>query len=52
LNFGLNQDWDLHRRPVEVALHHRIIMSPAAAKRFHGVLSQLLVEHETRHGPL
>ena len=52
LNFGINQNWDLRQQVMDVSLHHRIIMSPAAAKRFHGVLTQLLTDHETRHGTL
>jgi hypothetical protein len=52
MNFGINQNWDLRQQPMDVALHHRIIMSPAAAKRFHSVLSQLIVDHEARHGSL
>jgi len=50
LTFGINENWDLKQAMMEVSLQHRIIMSPAAAKRFHGVLTQLLTEHETRHG--
>jgi Protein of unknown function (DUF3467) len=52
LNFGINQNWDLRQPVMDVALHHRIIMSPAAAKRFHGVLTQLLADHQARHGML
>ena len=50
LNFGINQNWDQREQPMEVALHHRIIMSPAAAVRFHGLLSQLLADHKAKHG--
>jgi hypothetical protein len=50
LNFGINQNWDQAEQPMEVALHHRIIMSPAAAKRFHGLLTQLLADHKSKHG--
>ncbi|MFZ4409966.1 MAG: DUF3467 domain-containing protein [Paracraurococcus sp.] len=52
MTFGINQNWDLRQQPMEVSLQHRVIMSPAAAKRFHGVLSDLLTEHETRHGSI
>lgn len=52
LNFGINQNWDLRQQVMDVALHHRIIMSPAAAKRFHGVLTQLMADHEARHGTI
>ncbi len=50
MNFGINQNWDLRQSMMDVSLQHRIIMSPAAAKRFHGVLTQLLNEHEAKHG--
>jgi hypothetical protein len=55
LTFGVNQNWDLQqgvRGPMDVQLLHRIIMSPAAAKRFHDLLTRLLTEHESRHGGL
>jgi hypothetical protein len=52
MNFGINQNWDLRQTVMDVSLQHRIIMSPAAAKRFHGVLSQLLKDHEAKHGKL
>lgn len=52
LNFGLNQTWDLQNNDFAVALHHRIILSPHAAKRLHTILSDLLDQHEKRHGAL
>ena len=52
LNFGLNQTWDLQNGDFAVALHHRIILSPHAAKRLHTILSDLLEQHEKRHGAL
>ena len=52
LNFGFNSNWDMRQQPLDIALHHRVVMSPKAAKRFHGVLTQLLAEHEARHGGL
>lgn len=52
VNFGLNQTWDMGMRELEVALEHRIILSPAAAKRLHEMLGQLLREHEQRYGAL
>ena len=50
LNFGINQNWDLRQQVMDVSLHHRIIMSPAAAQRFHGLLTQLLADHKAKHG--
>ena len=52
VNFGLNQTWDLGTRDLDVALEHRIILSPAAAKRLHEMLGKLLQEHEARYGQL
>lgn len=52
LNFGINQTWDLNRPTFDVELHHRIILSPFAAKRLQEVLTKLINEHETRHGEL
>jgi len=52
LNFGINQTWDLNRPTFDVELHHRIILSPFAAKRLQEVLTKLIGEHETRYGEL
>ena len=53
LNFGVNSAWD---RPggdrLTVALHHRIVLSPHAAKRVRDMLVRLIDEHEARHGRL
>jgi hypothetical protein len=53
LNFGVNQTWDRGiGGELEMQLHHRIILSPYAAKRLHDLLGRLVSEHETRYGPL
>jgi hypothetical protein len=52
LNFGANTTWDLGRDQLEVALHHRIVMSPHAAKRVRDMMVRLIDEHEARHGKL
>ncbi len=52
LNFGINQTWDLDRPTFDVELHHRIILSPFAAKRLLDVLGKLISDHEARHGEL
>jgi hypothetical protein len=53
LNFGVNQTWDRGiSGEVEMELHHRIILSPFAAKRLHELLGRLVSEHETRYGAL
>ena len=52
LTFGVNQDWDLAPQMREIHLHHRIILSPFAAKRLQELISQLVREHEARYGVL
>ncbi|WP_206619669.1 DUF3467 domain-containing protein, partial [Mesorhizobium sp. M7A.F.Ca.CA.001.16.1.1] len=52
LNFGINQNWDLQQRDLEIELHHRIILSPFAAKRLQELITKLIQEHENRHGEL
>src|SRR5262245_11530363 len=52
LVFGSNHDWDLGAQAREVQLHHRIILSPFAAKRLNELLQKLVTEHEARHGEL
>lgn len=52
LNFGINQNWDLGQPNLEVQLHHRIILSPHAAKRLQELLNNLVRQHEARYGEL
>lgn len=52
LSFGVNQDWDMGPQPREIQLHHRIILSPGAAKRLLDLMSKLVHDHEARHGEL
>ena len=52
LNFGVNQNWDRGQGDLEVALEHRIILSPFAAKRLSQMLNQLMGEYEGRYGEL
>jgi hypothetical protein len=52
LNFGINEVWDRGAKEVEVALEHRVILSPFAAKRLAEMLNRLMDEYETRHGAL
>ncbi|MCX7109451.1 MAG: DUF3467 domain-containing protein [Proteobacteria bacterium] len=46
LNFGVNSNWDQGLADVDIALHHRIILSPFAAKRLSDVLGNLVKEYE------
>jgi hypothetical protein len=52
LTFGVNQDWDMGPRPQEIQLHHRIILSPGAAKRLLDLVTKLVHDHEARWGEL
>ena len=52
LNFGLNESWDLGNSDIQVALHHRVILSPQAAKRLQELLNRILSEHEARYGAI
>ena len=38
INFGINQNWDLGQKEMDVELLHRIILSPHGAKRLHILL--------------
>lgn len=52
LNFGVNQNWDRGQGDLDVALEHRIILSPFAAKRLSQMLTKLVEEYEGRYGEL
>ncbi|EAQ02907.1 hypothetical protein OB2597_16035 [Pseudooceanicola batsensis HTCC2597] len=52
VNFGVNQNWDMGKEKLEVALQHRIVMSPHAAKRVRDMMIRLIDEHESRYGKL
>ena len=52
LNFGMNNNWDRMASEVEIALTHRVVMSPFAAKRLSQMLNKLVDEYETRYGEL
>jgi Protein of unknown function (DUF3467) len=52
LSFGVNQDWDMGPQPRQVQLHHRIILSPGAAKRLRDLMTKLVRDHEARYGEI
>ncbi|NEJ90878.1 DUF3467 domain-containing protein [Rhizobium leguminosarum] len=52
LNFGANHNWDRPQRDLEIELHHRIVLSPFAAKRLRDLMAKLIDEHERRYGEL
>ncbi|QIK42229.1 DUF3467 domain-containing protein [Pontivivens nitratireducens] len=53
LFFGTNRTWNLGEGSnVRVDLTNRMILTPHAAKRLNSILTGVLREYETRHGPL
>jgi uncharacterized protein DUF3467 len=52
LSFGVNQNWEMGQKELDIQLLHRIILSPFAAKRLQEVLTRLVKEYEGRHGEL
>jgi hypothetical protein len=52
LVFGMNQAWQSGQKEVTVHLTDRIIVSPFAAKRLVGLLSNVIREYESRFGAL
>jgi hypothetical protein len=50
--FGINQAWERGQTEVRVQLTDRIILSPFAAKRLAGLLSNVIREYEVRFGAL
>jgi hypothetical protein len=51
-NFGVNSNWDLGEKNLQVQLLHRIVLSPFAAKRLSELMNKLIREHEARFGDL
>ena len=52
LIFGMNQAWQSAQKEVTVQLTDRIVLSPFAAKRLVGLLSNIVREYEARFGQL
>ena len=52
LLFGMNQAWQSGQKEVVIRLSDRIILSPFAAKRLVGLLSNVVREYESRFGQL
>lgn len=52
LMFGINQAWQTGQKEVVVQLTDRVILSPFAAKRLAGLLTNLVKQYEARFGAL
>lgn len=52
LFFGTNQSWQAGKKPVEVRLDHRILITPYTAKRLQLLLANTLEQYERRYGPI
>jgi hypothetical protein len=52
LVFGINQAWERGQAEMQVHLSDRIILSPFAAKRLAGLLTNVVREYESRFGTL
>ncbi len=52
LTFGVRRAWTATAGDAEIAVSHRIVVSPFAAKRLALPLARLVAEHEARHGVL
>src|SRR5438094_3242499 len=52
LVFGINQAWERGQAEMQVQLTDRIILSPFAAKRLAGLLTNVVREYESRFGTL
>jgi hypothetical protein len=48
--FGTNESWQAGKKPVEVRLDHRILITPYTAKRLHLLLENTLKQYESRYG--
>lgn len=52
LVFGINQAWERGQSEVHVQLTDRLILSPFAAKRLAGLLTNVIRDYEARFGAL
>lgn len=52
INFGFNSNWDRVNPEMEIALEHRVVMSPHAARRLAELLGKLMTEYQSRFGEL
>lgn len=52
LFFGTNESWQAGKKPIEVRLDHRILITPYTAKRLHLLLGNTLAQYESRYGAI
>ena len=52
LVFGINHAWERGQNEVRVQLTDRLILSPFAAKRLAGLLTNVIKEYENRFGAM
>lgn len=52
LFFGTNESWQAGKKPVEVRLDHRILITPYTAKRLQLLLANTLEQYERRYGAI
>jgi hypothetical protein len=52
LVFGINQAWERGQNEIHVQLTDRLILSPFAAKRLAGLLTNVITDYEKRFGTL
>ena len=50
--FGTNESWQAAKRPIEVRLNQRILITPYTAKRLHLLLQNTLEQYERRYGSI
>lgn len=52
LNLGVDRSWEHAGQQRTVELHHRVMMSPFAAKRLSQMLQELVAGYEAKYGVL
>ena len=52
LNLGVDRSWEHAGQQRTVELHHRVMMSPFAAKRLSKMLQELVAGYEAKYGVL
>jgi hypothetical protein len=50
--FGTNESWQAAKRPIEVRLNQRILITPYTAKRLQLLLENTLKQYESRYGAI